>query len=390
MGRASHTLLTPCVRDLTDYSNIPNHKERVHKVLTMPEPKPKGTEDVIAFLQAKKPFSAAKEELPFTAVTREALIHVAILTHEENAALKAEMACLKANMPRIQSKESSSVTLAAGFTGETVVGAPSNTAGAASPSKAVGTPMTGASASTSELRASAPKYVPTVQNTASQKERVPPSEKREEEKLCKSMWGKVECPGRDCLRVHLRWCSKPTCFINEDKRKECRLWHGHSHAARQQEKARKKREADVRQATLEQRQFQMWKKERDQEKKQSTGNMQKGTKGVPQNTGNWKKGTRGVPQQSHINKEKSKPTRSWEQKGKTKSVWPRPEPLNLGDFMNSPPLPSQQTAWEKPMVSSMNVQPAAQSRATGIEPRHQIQQILQNLGMLLQSGVFSQ
>ena len=77
----------------------------------------------------KKPFSAAKEELPFTAVTREALIHVAILTHEENAALKAEMACLKANMPRIQSKESSSVTLAAGFTGESVaVGTPMNAA----------------------------------------------------------------------------------------------------------------------------------------------------------------------------------------------------------------------------------------------------------------------
>ena len=382
----------------------------------MSELKPKGTEDVIAFLQAKKPISAAKEELPFTAVTREALIHVAILTHEENASLKAQIAYLRANRPSIQSGESSSVILAAGFTGETVAGAPSNTAGAASPSNAVGTPTnaagdtatsnaagvntplnaTTASASTSELRASAPRYVPSVQNTASQNESVPPSEKREEEKLCKSMWGKVECPGQGCVRVHLRWCSKPTCFINEDKRKECRLWHGHSHAARQQEKARKKREAEMRQATLEQRQFQIWKKEREQKKKQSTGNAQKGNKGVPQSTGNWKKGTGGVPQQSQYKthpsgqKEKSKPTRSWEQKSKTKSVWPRPEPLNLGDFMNFPPLPSQQTAWEKPMVSSMNVQPAAQSRAAGIEPRHQIQQILQNLGMLLQSGVFSQ
>ena len=39
---------------------------------------PKGTQEVLDFLSANKPISVAKEELPFSTVLREAILHVAI------------------------------------------------------------------------------------------------------------------------------------------------------------------------------------------------------------------------------------------------------------------------------------------------------------------------
>ena len=54
----------------------------------MPGPK------VIDFLEANKPITAAKDELPSSGlgqVLREAILHVAINLHKENASLKAEL-----------------------------------------------------------------------------------------------------------------------------------------------------------------------------------------------------------------------------------------------------------------------------------------------------------
>ena len=58
------------------------------------------------------------------------------------------------------------------------------------------------------------------------------AEKREEDRLCVSMWGKRACPGLpECKRKHLPLCDKTTCFGNPENRRACAetdgKWHGH-------------------------------------------------------------------------------------------------------------------------------------------------------------------
>ena len=95
---------------------------------------------------------------------------------------------------------------------------------------------------------------------------VAPSGKPEKERLCKSMWGKTACPGATCERIHLKWCSKPPCFINEERDKDCTLWHGHrwvaaAKAKKFQREARKKEAGD---------------------RQQTPGNSAEGKRGAPQ------------------------------------------------------------------------------------------------------------
>ncbi|QQP53610.1 Hypothetical protein FKW44_006141 [Caligus rogercresseyi] len=90
--------------------------------------------------------------------------------------------------------------------------------------------------------------------------------KREEEKICPSMWGKKPCP-HNCIRVHLPLCSKAVCYGNTDARKECSMWHGHIRAAARVERKREREEE-------QKRQFKAWLKQ---------GNSSTGKRGAPRN-----------------------------------------------------------------------------------------------------------
>ena len=173
----------------------------------------KGKATCYNFLKAGKPASDHQMELPSTQVDREAMASVMVELYRELSALKS----------RSQTRNTSDASLQ-GNTGES-----SNSAGAtASP-------------------------LPSASSQESESQSATPSEKKETDKLCKSMWGKVPCPGEGCERIHLEWCSKPNCFIREEKSKECKLWHGHMRVAFQREKARRKKEAEIRKNEAEQR-----------------------------------------------------------------------------------------------------------------------------------------
>lgn len=68
----------------------------------------------------------------------------------------------------------------------------------------------------------------------------PVAEKKEDEKLCASMWVKKECPGEQCVRIrkHLSLCSRPSCYGKDEARKGCPKWHGHIRTAIRLQKAK--------------------------------------------------------------------------------------------------------------------------------------------------------
>ena len=117
----------------------------------------KGLERVKAYLCSKEEdtLSSVKDTLPSNEVDRDALIQALREARVELATLRASD----------QTSASTSVVT-------------ERSEPKASTSKAA----------QSELKVSAPKFVPAAQNVAS-------SEKSEQEKMCKSMWGKTTCPG---------------------------------------------------------------------------------------------------------------------------------------------------------------------------------------------------
>ena len=193
------------------------------------------------------------------------------------------------------------------------------------------------------------------------------SEKPEEEKLCPSMWGKRECEGTDqgqCKRLHLTLCSQPNCFINTEKRKSCKQWHGHLRAAIRQEKAKER-------AEVEKRQFATWKKNKS--------------------SGNGGKGQRGAPLHQHKPQEHKKQREGYGLKNLQRREFkptPKPRQLQLGDYIPAPlpAVPAWGPTWRQPRAPTVATATAAPVGQTGTNDlRQQIQQMLQ---MLLQSGVF--
>ena len=336
----------------------------------------RGKVAIYEFLRAHRPLSEAQEYLPHPGVQRADLVSVCLELNEKLEEANEQLAVAKKKLAQKQDGGASPVAMAEHATvasakpsGEN---APEARATAESP-----VPMNGAATpDPSGVPTDAPvSPAPTTQNGAA-------TEKAEHEKLCKSMWGKVDCPrqsGQKCERVHLDWCSKPTCAINEEQSKTCTLWHGHMRAALHRERVRKKKEAKRKEEEANQRLFDEWKKQQGNKKHQ--GNSERGPRkqspqGQPQ--GYKAKGQEG--QKSH--QQKGKPTR---------------RPITMGDYMPpqlanqraptlAPAPPPAKTAWPRLQKAIPVAMP---------DPRQQIQDLLQHIAnqnqsitMLLSSGVF--
>ena len=351
--------------------------------------KMKGLEIIKSFLQGGEPLT--EDSLPSRGprvVDREALIHTIMSFHK---ALRAASLDGHAVQELVALKKANPTTTSTSPDGETAPesGVPNAPAGATM--EATGgenapetretaetpVPMNGvATPDPSEVpTAASASPDPSTQNGAAR-------EKTEKERLCKSMWGKVDCPrqsGQSCVRVHLDWCSKPSCAINEEQSKTCPLWHGHMRAALHRERVNKRKEAKRKKEEEDQRLFKEWKKQ--QGNKKPPGNSERGPRkqspqGQPQ--GYKAKGQEG--QKSH--QQKGKPTR---------------RPVTMGDYMPpqlanqraptlAPAPPPAKTAWPRLQKAI----PAAMP-----DPRQQIQDLLQHIAnqnqsitMLLSSGVF--
>ena len=354
----------------------------------------RGKVAIYEFLRAHRPLSEAQEYLPHPGVQRADLVGVCIELNEQLDKANEQLAAAKEKLAQKQDGEASSVA-----TVEHATGASANPSGANAPETRANT---GASTTTGgenapETRETAetpvpmngvatpnPADVPTAasaspdpstQNGAAR-------EKTEKERLCKSMWGKVDCPrqsGQSCVRVHLDWCSKPSCAINEEQSKTCPLWHGHMRAALHRERVNKRKEAKRKKDEEDQRLFKEWKKQ--QGNKKPPGNSERGPRkqspqGQPQ--GYKAKGQEG--QKSH--QQKGKPTR---------------RPVTMGDYLPpqlanqraptlAPAPPPAKTAWPRLQKAIPVAMP---------DPRQQIQDLLQHIAnqnqsitMLLSSGVF--
>ena len=219
----------------------------------------------------------------------------------------------------------------------------------------------------SRLRVSTPPFVPAVQKAAT-------SEKPEDQKMCRVMWGKYPCPGPDCARVHIRWCSKPACIISEEK-PECVLWHGHTRAVLQREKAKKKKEA-------EQKCVQEADKRKCQDRpKPQTAQAGNGNGGAPHR----------APHRKQPFSKGNQRQRSWQSANPSthyKHASPPPEspwtrPRSQGDYIMAP-APAE-SAWAKPLpyIAPVGVQPILPQEAITANPRVQLQQLLQSMLMLL-------
>ena len=113
------------------------------------------------------------------------------------------------------------------------------------------------------------------------------AEKKEEEKLCVSMWGKRACPGLpECKRVHLPLCDKATCYGNPENRKACaesnKMWHGHIQAAiraqkkhERQQALQKKDEAERKEYLSDLPTYRAWKAQGNGQNPSNTGRGQK-------------------------------------------------------------------------------------------------------------------
>ena len=339
----------------------------------------RGKVAIYEFLRAHRPLSEAQEYLPHPGVQRADLVSVCIELNEKLEKANEQLAVAEKKWAQKQDGEASSVA-----TVEHATGASANPSGAIAPETraTAETPVPTNGAATPE-----PSDVPTAASASPG----PPTqngaatEKAEHEKLCKSMWGKVDCPrqsGQSCQRVHLDWCSKPSCAINEEQSKTCPLWHGHMRAALHRERVKKKKEAERKKDEADKRLFNEWKKQQGNQKPQ--GNLERGPhkqslKGQPQ--GDKARGQKG--QKGHQQgQQKGRPTR---------------RPITMGDYMpqklanqRAPTFvaapPPTEAAW--PRLQKAN--PAAIP-----DPRQQIQDLLQHIAnqnqsitMLLSSGVF--
>ena len=312
---------------------------------------PKGTKEVIDFLKAKKAITLAKEELPSSAVHREAILHVAIMLQEKLEALEAK---LEGSEPHA-----------------------SNAAAAAA-----STPhseLKGAAA----LSATAATFVPkeSEENERKPKEKKPEDASKEsagikkpQDKLCQSMWGKKQCLDRaTCVYKHLALCHEPACYGNAELRKACSegpagKWHGHIRALIKADKKRERLEAD-------RRDFAAWQKAKQK------GNKAGGNRGAPHHNQPQKRPQvhpvpRGQGQQAAQVRPK------YPQRQKKWSAQARKHP-SLGEYM---PAPSPvHNAWDKPLVASVQ-QPATQGITGPGVRQQQMQALLQSMVTLLQSG----
>ena len=343
----------------------------------------KGLDIIKSFLEGGEPLT--EDSLPSRGtrvVDREALIHTIMSFHK---ALRAASLDGQAVQELSVLKKANTTTEAS-----TVATVEHATGASANPSGAIA-PETRATAETTVPTNGAATSDPSDVPTAASASPGPPTqngaatEKAEHEKLCKSMWGKVDCPkqsGQSCQRVHLEWCSKPSCAINEEQSKTCSLWHGHMRAALHRERVKKKKEAERKKDEADKRLFNEWKKQQGNQKPQ--GNLERGPhkqspKGQPQgDKARGQKGQKGYQQ----GQQKGRPTR---------------RPITMGDYMpqklanqRAPTFaaapPPTEAAW--PRLQKAN--PAAIP-----DPRQQIQDLLQHIAkqnqsitMLLSSGVF--
>jgi len=133
-----------------------------------PSGSPRGEDALKTFLQSNKPLSAAKEELPHTLVSREALLAVAAELYQEVERLKAAMNPASSSTPALHASPSPSGT------------------GGAQESRGAGRP--------------------------------------EEERICKWAWKGLACedPG-NCKRIHPERCNKWACASQREP--DCPLWH---------------------------------------------------------------------------------------------------------------------------------------------------------------------
>ena len=320
----------------------------------------KGINEIKLYLGSGNSLSVqvAKDILPSTEVDRDALFHVLIEQQKELATLKAttpvvtERSEPKASTSTTQSEEAE---------------APLNTAGATSPEIAVGAPLMAAGVATPSNTAGAKTPSTTSDGNTGN------TEKPESAKLCPVMWGKSPCPGAECNRVHLRWCAKPQCAINEAAKKECKLWHGHFRVALQKERLKKKKIAEQRAANAEQREFNEWKKQRSQ----GNGKTPSG-RGIQDNFQKRKETkTHKGDTQKQVHKHVQS-NRKGEKKGWSQPVH-RPRPLSLGDYFPPLPTPQKKQAWAKP--ATRTVAPVALGSE---DAKLQLQQFLQGLQALLQ------
>ena len=140
------------------------------------------------------------------------------------------------------------------------------------------------------------KANPTTTSTSPDGETAPESgvstapagtEKKEEERLCASMWGKKACPGLpECKRKHLTLCNKGSCYGNPENRRACAesdgMWHGHIQAAiraqkkhERQQALQKKDEAERKEYLSDLPTYRAWKAQGNGQNPSTTGRGQK-------------------------------------------------------------------------------------------------------------------
>ena len=199
----------------------------------------KGLEIIKRFLQGSEPLS--KDSLPFPEVDREALIHTMMSFHK---ALRAASLDSQAVQELVAPKKANTTSTSASSDGETA-------------------PESGAS--------TAPAG----------------NEKKEEERLCASMWGKKACPGLpECKRKHLTLCDKGSCYGNPENRRACAesdgMWHGHIQAAiraqkkhERQQALQKKDEAERKEYLSDLPTYRAWKAQGNGQNPSTTGRGQK-------------------------------------------------------------------------------------------------------------------
>ena len=328
---------------------------------------PKGTKEVTDFLKAKRPISAAKEDLPSTAVHREAILHAAMQLQDKVEALEAKLG--------------ESTPMVTGPQASTSREVPSNTAEDVTTTKArlnAATPAFEPKASTSEQSVAANSS----ESGAKKNEKKPEDAsqasagiKKPGDKLCHSMWGKKQCLDRaTCEYKHLALCHEPACYGNAELRKACSegpagKWHGHIRALINADKRRERLEAD-------RRDFAAWQKAKQK------GNKAGGNRGAPHHKQPPKRPQAHPVSQGQGQQQAAQTRSKYPQKQKK---WPAQarKPLSLGDYMPAP-IPVY-NAWEKPLVTS--IQQAAPQGITGPGARQQqMQALLQTLVTLLQSG----
>lgn len=113
------------------------------------------------------------------------------------------------------------------------------------------------------------------------------AEKKEEERMCVSMWGKKACPGlSECKRKHLPLCNKGTCYGNPENRRACAesdgMWHGHIQSAikaqkkhDRQQALQKKEESERKEYLAVRKDYRAWKAQGNGPNPSNTGRGQK-------------------------------------------------------------------------------------------------------------------